>query len=157
MKSWMIPAMLSLAVAPFAVQAQDFTVDEAAVEACFEAADPGETAPGCLGQAAQSCQSTTQQGETTLGIGQCIMAETAAWDVLLNREYGMTRDSFAETPGLKDTLLKAQRAWIAFRDADCAVAYERWGGGSMRSIAAANCRMEFTARRALELKFMRGY
>ena len=40
-------------------------------------------------------------------------------------------------PGLADTLLAAQRAWIAFRDAECTLAYDRYGSGSMRVIAAA--------------------
>lgn len=141
---------------PAPLAAQEATVDEAAVEACFAQAGRGDVNPGCLGNAAEVCQKSHTQGETTLGISECLMAEAAAWDDLLNREYKLTRDAFADQPGLPDRLLEAQRAWIAFRDAECTLAYDSYGGGSMRVIAAADCRLRHTARRTLELRDMRG-
>ena len=51
--------------------------------------------------------------------------------------------------------LEAQRAWIAFRDTACALDYAEWGSGSMRNIAWADCRMQMTAERTIELRAMR--
>ncbi len=136
-------------------QAQDVSFDGSIVEACFARTRSGMTDPDCIGIASAACQVATPGGDTTLGISQCAMAETAAWDAILNREYRAARSDFADIPGIGDLLLAAQRGWIALRDADCRIAYDRWGGGSMRNIASANCQMEHTAQRALELKHMR--
>lgn len=147
--------MFLLASASFAA-AEEFTIDESVVTACFARLADGQ-AINCIGDAANTCQQTTKQGQTTLGISQCLMAENAAWDVLLNREYKAVRDSFASQPELQQALLTAQRAWIALRDADCTLAYDRWGNGSMRQIGGASCQMNHTARRALDLKQMREF
>lgn len=135
--------------------AQEPTVDPATVEACFQSAAYGQVDPDCIGAASAACQSSAPGGETTVGISGCTMAETAEWDAILNREYRDTRARFADIDGIGDQLLVAQRGWIAMRDADCTIAYDRWGGGSMRSIASTHCQMNHTARRALELKHMR--
>ena len=141
---------------PMMAAAQDMSVNGAIVDACFDSTMLGSIDPDCIGIASNLCQGAPA-GSTTLGISQCTMAETAEWDRILNREYAATRDAYADTPGLADSLLAAQRAWIALRDADCSVAYDRYGGGSMRSIAGVYCRLNHTARRALELKIMREY
>jgi uncharacterized protein YecT (DUF1311 family) len=138
--------------------AQDLGVDAAVVERCFAGAAIGEAAPACLGGASEACQALPG-GSTTIGIAQCIGAETAAWDVVLNREYGATRGALsgAGEAGIDAgrALLDAQRAWIAYRDAECALTYARWQGGTIRSVAAANCLLVFTAGRAIELRDMR--
>ncbi|WP_172839506.1 lysozyme inhibitor LprI family protein [Sulfitobacter alexandrii] len=130
-------------------------VDGNAVRSCFANTPIGETTPDCLGAASNACQD--QGFDTTQGITQCIQAETAVWDDLLNAEYKSTRAALADQDAaLPDTLLTAQRAWIAFRDAECALDYARWQGGSIRSVVFANCMMVMTARRTLELRDMKG-
>lgn len=133
-------------------------IDRGAVEACFAGTAIGVTAPPCLGDASNACQAEPG-GSTTIGITDCIQTETAAWDAILNREYRATRDALSGTSAAGiDTgqaLLDAQRAWIAYRDAECALTYARWQGGTIRSVAAANCAMVFTATRALALRDMR--
>lgn len=147
-KLW-IAALLML---PTASLGDETLIDGATVEACFARDD----AQACIGDAANQCQDTQPQGQTTLGISECLMAEHAAWDRILNREYGQLRDNYADDAGLVAQLRDAQRAWITFRDADCRLAYDRYGGGSMRVIAAAGCRLQHTARRALDLRDMQG-
>ena len=146
MKKWIIMALLAGAGAtPLAAQ----QVDEGYVRGCFAGAGPGETAPRCLGEAARQCQA--QGNDTTIGISQCIQAETVVWDALLNETYGEVRRIFtAQDPSLATALRDAQRAWIAYRDAECGLEYARWIGGTIRTIVAANCQMTETAERALE-------
>ncbi|QFT60297.1 hypothetical protein FIU94_15825 [Sulfitobacter sp. THAF37] len=145
-------AILAMVCAGGAVAQQ---VDGNTVRSCFADTPVGETAPACLGAASNACQD--QGFDTTQGISQCIQAETAVWDDLLNTEYKSTRAHLeAQDAGLKDQLLTAQRAWIAFRDAECALDYARWQGGSIRSVVFANCMMVMTARRTLELRDMKG-
>lgn len=137
-------------------QAQSF--DRGSVDACYSGALPGDTSPSCLGQAANLCQ--VQGSSTTNGIVQCIQAETAAWDGLLNQVYGEVREVVDARPAgavnLPEALLTAQRAWIAYRDAECELAYGLWQDGTIRSIVHANCVMQMTARRAIELRDMKG-
>lgn len=134
---------------------------------CYaEAEMPGARAT-CIGTLSEACRAGEEQGETTIGIVSCALAELRAWDGLLNEEYKATRAWAAETDALNskdfpefanlaDSLLQAQRAWIAFRDAECGLAYALWGSGSMRNIASANCRMSMTAERTIHLREMRG-
>lgn len=144
------------AAVPSEMRAQNAQIDPRDVEACLAGTLTGAVDPPCLGAASNACQRLTPDGGTTIGITACTLAETGAWDDLLNREYGATRDAFAGVEGLTDQLLAAQRAWIAYRDAECALAYARWQDGSMRGIVGANCVMVMTARRTVELRDMRG-
>lgn len=145
------------ALAPAPAAAQDLPPAalaglEQTVRACFDDAAPGETAPDCLGAAAGPC-TETPQGQTTLGTAQCIMAETTVWDDLLNTHYKALRaEMLAQGNGLNDRLLEAQRAWIAFRDAECALDHAIWADGTIRQIVAANCDLQMTAARALQLR-----
>jgi uncharacterized protein YecT (DUF1311 family) len=138
------------------VAAQSMAVNAAYVRNCMASALPGQLHPACLGAAANACQSQPG-GQTTLGISECIQAEAAVWDGILNEQYGALMGQVkAAGQGLPDALRAAQRAWIAFRDAQCAYAYQVSGGGSIRVIDAANCLMVMTARRTIELRDMRG-
>ncbi|WP_102223076.1 lysozyme inhibitor LprI family protein [Acidimangrovimonas sediminis] len=146
--------LLILALLPGPALADGLSVAPRTVEACYASALPGETAPKCLGAASNACQ-TLPGGDTTVGIVTCIGKETAVWDTLLNRGYKKLRAGFRKQGnGLPEALVKTQRAWIGFRDAQCALDYARWGNGSMRGIAAANCMMVMTAARAIELRDM---
>jgi uncharacterized protein YecT (DUF1311 family) len=135
--------------------AQTLAVDDQTVQMCFSGAPIGDVRPDCLGAASNACQGQPG-GATTIGITECIGEETDAWDGILNAQYSKVRTHFAEIGGdsLTTSLRDAQRAWIAFRDAECALQYDRWGGGSIRSIAYADCKMTMTASRAIELRDM---
>ena len=146
-----------VAFGPVAATAQDLPDGvlagiEAAVRSCFAEAGPGEIAPACLGAGAKACFELPE-GMTTIGMTQCIGAERAVWEDLMNAEYkALGVQMSVRGEALNDKLLEAQRAWIAFRDADCSFDYARWGDGSIRQIFGASCLMEKTAARAIELR-----
>jgi uncharacterized protein YecT (DUF1311 family) len=139
------------------------------VAACVAAADRDpEAERACVGAAALACIEAGPDGQTTVGMMECYMAETAAWDAELNAVYAslvaLAEAMAAAYPpegepaagdpaagGHPALLRDAQRAWIAFRDADCAEAAGYWGEGTMRLVAGAECMMERTAGRTLEL------
>ena len=148
--------MLLTALSPMPALSQSVAVERAVVDACFQLAPRGDTHPDCIGVAARACHSVPGM-DTTMGIGDCLMAEQAEWDEILNREYQETRKHLLDSEVPDTRLRDAQRAWITLRDADCDVAGERYGGGSLRIIAYANCQLDHTARRALDLKNMREY
>ncbi|MCL3882776.1 lysozyme inhibitor LprI family protein [Marivita sp. GX14005] len=148
---------------PGMAAAQNLGADPQIVRGCFASTPPGSVYPPCLGQASGQCQQLPG-GSTTIGMMECIQAETAHWDAILNEQYGRTQDfnAMQDAQGASpvmdrtDALRDAQRAWIAFRDADCAARYALWQDGTMRSIVAANCHLTMTAQRALELRDMTG-
>lgn len=148
----MIRLALIIALFPSIGLAQQAWVDQPYIRSCFAQALPGETAPACLGEAAAACQTAPGNG-STLGIAQCIQSETDVWDALLNEQYQARRAELAaQDPGLPDQLRDAQRAWIAYRDAECGLRFALWSGGTIRMIIGSNCLLTETAERALELR-----
>jgi len=135
------------------------------VAGCYAAAEGRDAAGACIGTGASACFDGAADGQTTFGMMSCLSAEADVWDRLLNEEYAAAR-ARAEAADAEDRphmegyavraqqVRDAQRAWIAFRDANCAMEYGEYGAGSMRLIAGADCRLRMTAERTLDL---RGY
>ena len=143
---------------PCAAIAQDDWLYAPMVARCL---DSGTQA--CIGEAASLCMAEEPQGDTTMGISDCLAGEAGAWDVLLNTEYAAARDFaramdaddatlFPEYAQRADQVQAAQRAWIAFRDANYAMQHGLWGAGSMRRIAAADCLLQMTAAQSFVLR-----
>lgn len=161
MKIVVLMGFLGLHAAPSAAQTQPF-VEEGTVTACFITASTGGVSPDCLGHASGECQRLGFS--STIGIVRCIQAETEVWDKHLNQSYKALSAAFtardaASSEGkilLNESLLAAQRAWIAFRDAECRLSYAQWQDGTIRSVFHAGCMLDFTARRAIELRDMIG-
>lgn len=138
----------------------------AILSACYSTAEARSDHEACIGQMSQTCMDSQDGGHSTLGMSACLNAEAQVWDRYLNDEYRATMASFTamdedeatyfpEYAKRQEHLRSAQRAWIAFRDAECALAYAQWGSGSMRSIAFADCMVDMTATRTLDLRAMR--
>lgn len=92
-------------------------------------------------------------GQTTYGMVECLGAEIQAQDARLNRAYQAALVRL-ERPRQKTALQKAQRAWIAFRDADCA-SYLDEDWGTMARVEAQQCVLDRTRERADELEVFR--
>jgi uncharacterized protein YecT (DUF1311 family) len=91
--------------------------------------------------------------QTTLGMVDCLNAQTKVEDARLNRAYqALMQRSDA---GQQQPLKAAQRLWISYRDANC-----RFYGsaeGSIRQIEAAQCLRAMTKARACELETAKRY
>ena len=57
-------------------------------------------------------------------------------------------------PGYAATLLTAQRAWLAFRDAQCRVERYQWAGGTMAPFAENECMVDLTQTRIRQLRYL---
>jgi uncharacterized protein YecT (DUF1311 family) len=126
--------------------AQDAAQALPAVRACLESDAP----QACAGDFARTCMQASPQGETTVGMSVCALTEAEAWDQVLNETYAALLKT--APPESAAMLRAAQRAWVAFRDADCAQEVAIWGEGSMRQIAGAECTLARTAQRVTELR-----
>ncbi|MEO0622337.1 MAG: lysozyme inhibitor LprI family protein [Pseudomonadota bacterium] len=137
--------------------------DVAALETCMAeqlpATDRAEAA--CIRRLAEPCMGTAEGG-TTLGTVDCLFAESAAWDVILNADWPelmararSTDGSYAGVdpppPSAAKTLRTAQRAWLAWREAECAARAAEWGNGSLRHVIYADCWLALTAKRTIAL------
>lgn len=134
------------------------------IDLCLSAAETAEDAKTCIGQSSASCMENEQGGHSTVGMMFCLLAEYHGWDRALNSTYqrvmaGLEADDaqeaehFPEFASRAETLRTAQRAWIPFRDGQCAFEYALWGSGSFRQVSGADCLMMITAERTIYLHF----
>lgn len=92
------------------------------------------------------------ENQGTMGMVDCMAAETRIWDQRLNREYQATLRSL--DPETQTRLRAAQRLWVQYRDANC-LTHRTLTGGSIDQLTGADCMMWMTAWRAIELERMR--
>lgn len=93
----------------------------------------------------QSCDQ-----ESTATIVECLTQLHAKWDARLNAAYKVAMEQLDEAR--REELRDVQRAWIAYRDADCG--FYRSGEGTIAAIEGNACMFGLTRDRALELETM---
>lgn len=99
---------------------------------------------------------------STVEMNNCAASEFEKADAELNRVY---QDALADIPKMamdeppfdakswEEALRASQRAWIAFRDAECEDHVEKfWTGGSGATVEIIGCKTEKTEQRTKELK-----
>jgi len=123
-----LSAALAIAAAPLATSAH-----ETGLSTFYEA---------CMGKS----------GATTMDMIGCITAENQRQDTGLNKAYKVLMAQLP--PPRKAQLQGAQRAWIKYRDANCAF-YDDPDGGTLARVNANTCVMTATAERARELERLR--
>lgn len=100
---------------------------------------------------------------TQMAMNQCAQLEYEAADAELNVQWKVTaaemkqRDASLDSqhdsrPGYFETLLAAQRAWLAYRDNHCRSAGYYARGGSMEPMLVSLCLAKLTAARTEQLK-----
>jgi uncharacterized protein YecT (DUF1311 family) len=89
------------------------------------------------------------EGGSTMGINQCVDAELKVQDAALNVAYRKAMKDLNARQKAK--LQAAQRAWIAFRDAECA-SYEDQDWGTLSSNNASMCVLRMTVMRTIDLE-----
>jgi uncharacterized protein YecT (DUF1311 family) len=90
-------------------------------------------------------------GGVTMNILNCMGGETQQQDARLNHSYKAAMQALEK--GQQSQLRDAQRLWIKFRDADCAL-LGSLTGGTIDSVNHASCILEMTKERADELVWL---
>ncbi len=85
------------------------------------------------------------------------MTYCASWqfkkdDVGLNNVFGRLKESYVALPKAKAALTKAQRAWLAFRDAECRLEAIGEEGGSAEPMVFSQCLSRLTTLRTEQLQ-----
>ena len=87
-----------------------------------------------------------QKDSSTAGMIQCIDAEFAIQDKLLNQNYKKAMSVLNDEN--KKKLKDIQRKWVAYKEAKCAFYPQQ---GSIHRLDAADCYLQMTKERATEL------
>ncbi|PST19581.1 urease-associated protein [Rhizobium sp. JAB6] len=98
------------------------------------------------------------EAQTDLNICAALDFDTA--DKALNVQYKKTRaamialdtDLDNDMKGAEKALVKAQRAWVDYRDGECEAQGFQARGGSMEPMLVSGCKAELTKKRTKELK-----
>ncbi|MNB92784.1 hypothetical protein D3C75_398950 [compost metagenome] len=85
-------------------------------------------------------------------MNQCAAQQNAAADKELNALYQQITSRFKGNPDNKKLLVGAQRAWVAFRDAECKFSTSGVEGGSVYPLIYSNCVTELTRARVQTFK-----
>ncbi|OWV82941.1 urease-associated protein [Rhizobium sp. R72] len=101
------------------------------------------------------CKKPVTQADMTA----CEQARQETADKALNAQYKVTRAALAALDkdlgadgGAEKALVKAQRAWVDFRDAECEATGFQARGGTMEPMLVAGCIAELTDQRTKQLK-----
>lgn len=92
----------------------------------------------------------------TIDIHNCVSADLALEDKRLNAIYRdliallKTRDKEQDRTN-EESLRRAQRAWVAFRDADCEFAGKAMEGGTFEVVLQLQCILKHTSARNQQL------
>ena len=89
------------------------------------------------------------EGQSTYGMVECAGAELKIQDARLNAAYRKAMAGL--NPRQKTKLVAAQRAWVAFRDAECA-SFQDEDWGTISRINAADCVLTLTVKRTIDLE-----
>jgi uncharacterized protein YecT (DUF1311 family) len=103
-----------------------------------------------------------QEALSTVEMNTCAGAEFETADTELNRVYKAaiaaipamaTGEPPFDTASWEEALRASQRAWVAFRDAECEEHLAKfWTGGTGATVDIISCKTEKTEQRTKELK-----
>jgi len=110
--------------------------------------DPGQPKVDC------------NNAEAQMDMNICSQRDYDAADKALNEQYKKTRaamiaidaDLEANLKGAEKALVKAQRAWVDYRDGECEAEGFQARGGSMEPMLVSGCKATLTKQRTKELK-----
>lgn len=122
---------------------------------------------GISGAAAQSDDTAVDcdNAETQFAMNQCSSLELGKADKALNKTWSEIRAAVKlidennkeyepDEPSAAENLLKAQRAWIEYRDGQCAAEAAQYAGGSIQPLIRNTCLAGMTNARTEELQQM---
>jgi uncharacterized protein YecT (DUF1311 family) len=100
----------------------------------------------CIGVVATACLHKAGEMAGDARYSDCYSREAAVWDKRLNVAYKASLERMEKDAA--ENLRKAQRAWIAWRDAACNQPWATFQG-LMANPMQAHCMLELTARQAV--------
>ncbi|MDL2405345.1 lysozyme inhibitor LprI family protein [Rhizobium calliandrae] len=98
--------------------------------------------------------------QTQMDMNICAQRDYDEADKALNEQYKRTRAAMVATDadldvdqkGAEEALIKAERAWVDYRDGQCEAEGFEARGGSMEPMLVSGCKATLTKQRTEELK-----
>lgn len=104
----------------------------------------------CLPATAASKKCANAQDQATMT--QCAGDDFSAAETKLAGNFREIQKRLADDADGKARFVKAQRAWIAFRDAECGFNAGNSSGGSIYPMLVASCKTDLTEQRNKQLR-----
>lgn len=103
-----------------------------------------------------------EKNQSNMGMVDCANKEYLAQDKILNDTYAqllkdLKTDNSEDSQEILIRIVKAERAWINFRDASCDVAGLEMLGGSGEGLVVLSCLAQMTTERVKAVKDMGRY
>jgi uncharacterized protein YecT (DUF1311 family) len=98
---------------------------------------------------AQDCGNAATQ----MQMNACASQNYQNADVRLNALYRQITGRLKDDSDATKALVAAQRAWIAFRDAECAFVGSKTAGGSVSPVIVAQCKAGLTELRVKDFEY----
>ncbi|RYF57184.1 MAG: DUF1311 domain-containing protein [Comamonadaceae bacterium] len=92
------------------------------------------------------------KAQTQTQINACAAGDLKQADDWLNQHYRQMQQRLKDDPEVRKLLLDAQRKWLAFRDAECALQAMRSRDGSSHPFNVNSCLADLTQARAAALQ-----
>lgn len=106
---------------------------------------------GAMLASVASAEECNRNDQTQMGMNICAAADYAASDAKLNTAYGDIMKRLSDNADARKMLQDSQRAWIAFRDAECKFASSGVEGGSIQPMIHSGCLQGLTDARVAQL------
>ena len=103
--------------------------------------------------AAEQLDECMDNAENQAAMTQCAAQAYQASDAELNEVFHDTRQRLGDDDDTRRLLRDAERAWIAFRDAECSFVSSAVGGGSAYSMVYDLCLDDLTQKRVEDLRY----
>ncbi len=91
------------------------------------------------------------KADTQVEMNDCAGKALKAADAALNKAYQEILKRLGDDADAKKLLVGAEKAWLAFRDAECAFSSSSSVGGSIHPMIFAECLTVMTERRVADL------
>ena len=106
---------------------------------------------GMLPTSAALAQECDRADESQMGMNICANEDYQAADAKLNKTYGEIMKRLSDDADGRKLLQAAQRAWIAFRDAECDFSTADSKDGSVYPMLVSGCLVGLTEARTEQL------
>jgi uncharacterized protein YecT (DUF1311 family) len=88
-------------------------------------------------------------GETTIAIDECLGQQLQRAKARLDQYVDAAMKRYAEEqPAVRLGIEASERAFVAYREIECATVYEDWKDGTLRSAMDLGCQIALTDERA---------
>ena len=111
----------------------------------------------------QEARVDCKKPDTQFAMNECADRDFQRADIAMNKQWAKTKSLMAARdadakgttpdgdPSYVDALVTSQRAWLAFRDAECKVESYSMRGGSAQPLESVTCKSRLTAGRTRQL------